>query len=346
MERLAPTMEEASTGSRAHPVARAAARSLYLEARSLWNERSPASVRKAIRHLERAIALDGSFALASAALADCYSLLMDYGVLSPREGLTAARLAAGRALLKGPHLAEALTAAAVVRQMDLDWEAAETEFRAAIRSHAGYAPARQRYALFLAWTGRLTESRREIRRALALDPHTPAISASSAWIDYYRRRFRSAVRTAEETIARHPGFSAAEAAMASALIQDGDAREAGKLLERSLAREPDNVSLLSLLSLARAREGRKGEAESALDQLRATANARYASPYYLAAPLLGLGREEEALQALRKAESERSPQLVYVAAEPIFAPLREHGGLRSLLERIGLPGHSARMEVA
>jgi serine/threonine-protein kinase len=100
----------------------------YQSARARWNQRRPGAIREAIPLLERAIALDGTFALACAALADCYSILMDYGVISPVQGLTAARLAAGRALDRGPELAESLTAAALVRQMDLDWSSAGTEF--------------------------------------------------------------------------------------------------------------------------------------------------------------------------------------------------------------------------
>jgi tetratricopeptide (TPR) repeat protein len=327
-------------GFKAQPVAGAAARSLYLQSRSLWNERTPASIREAIRLLERAIVLDGSFALASAALADCFSLLMDYGVLSPRECLTAARLAAGRALHQGPHLAESLTAAALVRQMDLDWEAAETEFLAAIQAHPGYAPARQRYALLLAWMGRHTEARWEIQRALALDPHTPAVSASLAWIDYYAGRFRAAIRTGEEALARHPGFSAARAALASALIQEERPGEAAAVLESALAREAENVSHLSLLSLARGKEGRPKDAEALLDQLRDSGAARYVSPYYLAVPLLGLGREDEALEALERAEAHRSPHLAYLGVEPVFAPLRERQGFRALLERVRVPARN------
>jgi tetratricopeptide (TPR) repeat protein len=161
-------------GFRAQPLAGAAARALYLQARVLWNRRTPDSIREAMGHLQRAIAIDGPFPLASAALADGFSLLMDYGIVSPKEGLTADRLAAGRALHHAPHLPESLTASALVRHMALDWKEAEADFRAAIRAHPGFAPARQRYALFLAGMGRYLESRREMGRALDLDPHTPA----------------------------------------------------------------------------------------------------------------------------------------------------------------------------
>jgi Tfp pilus assembly protein PilF len=319
------------------PVAAAAARALYLQARVLWNRRTPAAIKEAIRQLQRAIVLDGPFPLASAALADCFSLLLDYGIVSPGEGLTAARLAAGRALHHAPHLPESHTASALVRHMDLDWKGAEAEFRAAIQVHPGYAPARQRYALFLIGMGRYLESRREMDRALALDPHTPAISASLAWVEYYGGRFSHAVEAAQETLTRHPEFSAAQAALASALVQLGQPGRAASLLESSLSREPENVALLALLCSARAAEGSAEEARILLGRLRGSSSRRHVSPYYLAMALLGTEGEEGALRALEDAVTEGSPQLAYLAVEPGFSALRNREPFQAIVRRIDIP---------
>ena len=310
---------------------------LYLQARREWNLRTPSSIRKALRYLDRAISLSGSFPLACAALADCYSILLDYGVLSPKEGLTQARLAAGRALHRGPNLAESLTSAALVRQMDLDWPTAEVEFKEAIQMHPGYALARQRYGLFLGWMGRWEESRRELDAAQALDPHSPAIAASPAWIDYYQRRSRDAIQTAQRVLDRHPGFSSARAVQSLALVQSGRTAEAADGLDHARSGEEENVSLLSLAAYARGRNGDVEVAEAHLETLRDWAETRYVSPYYVAVSLLGLGRETEALEALEGAEEERSPQLVYLATEPIFDPLRGKPEFQALLERLRLP---------
>lgn len=310
--------------------------SLYLRARSEWNRRSPSSLRKAIRYLDKAISLNGSFPLACAALADCYSILLDYGVLSPREGLTQARLAAGRALHWGPNLAESLAAAALVRQMDLDWTAAEIEFKAAIQAHPGYAVARQRYGLFLAWTERFEEGRLEVAAARTLDPHSPAIAVSTGWVDYYQGRHSAAIRCAEEVFTGHPGFSSAQALLSLALVQTGQPSRGADVLEEALSGEEENVSLLSLLAYARGRNGEKAVAEALLKRLRDWSETRYVSPYYLAVALLGLDDEGGAQAALEDAERERSPQLVYLATEPIFAPLRTGSGFRALMGRLRL----------
>ncbi len=276
--------------------------SLYLQARSEWNQRTPAAIRKAIRYLEKAVTLNGK------------------------------------------NLAEALTSAAMVRQMDLDWVSAEAEFNAAIRAHPGYAVARQRFGLFLAWMGRGEESRKEIQAAGTLDPHSPAIAASMAWVEYYQGRFPEAIRTAERAVSRHPGFSSAEVVLALSLIQTGKPGEAAAVLGDAFSREEENVSLLSLLSFARAREGNTEDAGALLDRLQDWASTRYVSPYYLAVPLQGLEREAETMRALEAAEAERSPQVVYLATEPIFDSWRGRPEFHELLHRLKLP--SLRAEAA
>jgi tetratricopeptide (TPR) repeat protein len=293
---------ETSMNSTTNPQVGEEAFSLYLQARSEWNQRTPAAIRKAIRYLEKAVTLNGK------------------------------------------NLAEALTSAAMVRQMDLDWVSAEAEFNAAIRAHPGYAVARQRFGLFLAWMGRGEESRKEIQAAGTLDPHSPAIAASMAWVEYYQGRFPEAIRTAERAVSRHPGFSSAEVVLALSLIQTGKPGEAAAVLGDAFSREEENVSLLSLLSFARAREGNTEDAGALLDRLQDWASTRYVSPYYLAVPLQGLEREAETMRALEAAEAERSPQVVYLATEPIFDSWRGRPEFHELLHRLKLP--SLRAEAA
>src|SRR5690606_21194770 len=167
---------------------------LYLRGRQHWNERTPEALRRAIGEFERAIARDAGYAHAFAGLADCHAILLDYGVVSPQEGLEPARRAADRALELGPDFAEAHTSAALVRQMEWRWADAEREFRRALELNPGYVAARHRYALLLAWLGRFEEGRRELEHARRLDPLSPVIAAAAAWLAYYEGRHDDAVR--------------------------------------------------------------------------------------------------------------------------------------------------------
>src|SRR5207237_69980 len=91
-------------------------------------------------------------ALASAGLADAYTLLGMYGVLSPRDALPHARAAARRSVELGPELAEAHNAVAGVRLWDWDWAGADREFRKALELNPGYVQARCWHGMFnLRW---------------------------------------------------------------------------------------------------------------------------------------------------------------------------------------------------
>src|SRR5205814_10347570 len=79
---------------------------LYLKGRGFINRRGVA-LWQALEAFRAAFELDPQYALASAGLADAYTLLGLYGVLSPRDALPQARAAARRSVELGPELAEA-----------------------------------------------------------------------------------------------------------------------------------------------------------------------------------------------------------------------------------------------
>jgi tetratricopeptide (TPR) repeat protein len=315
--------------------------SLYREARSNWQKRSPLAIRMAIRSLEQAVSLDGAFASACALLAECYSILMDYGVISPREGMTAARLAVGRALKDGGHLAETLTASALVRQMDLDWLAAETAFRFAIEAHPTYTVARQRFALLLSYMGRDEESVEEITAAVRMGARFPAAAATEAWIPYYAGDFGRAIDAARKALGDYPAFSSASVVLGLSMVANGEPGEGVRILRQAFEKEPDNVSLLSLLAYAHGLDGDRKSADDLHRRLSERTKSQYVSPYYLAIPCLATGQTEEALSFLEMAMVERSPQLAYLAREPIFADLKPHPRFQAILGKIRLPSAEA-----
>jgi len=304
---------------------------LYLKGRHHWNKRTGASLRRAAEYFEQATALDEGFAQAWAGLAESWALLMEYGLASLGEGLEQAREAARRALAAGAGLAEAHAAAALVRQLELDLAGAAAESEAALALNPGYAPARHRWSLILAWLGRFDESRREIEAARALDPLAPAIAATAGWVAYYDRRYDDAVRVCEEVLEDHPTFATGRIPLGLALIGRGQPERAVEELRRSWEDSGRPASGLALLAYAEGRAGRTEEAR-ALDVELAELSARtYVPRYYLALPPMGLGLTDEVLARLSAAVEERAPQLVYLGVEPIFDPLRDRPEFAKML---------------
>jgi hypothetical protein len=62
----------------------------------------------------------------------------------------------------------------------------------------------------------------------------------------------------------------------------------------------------------------------------------YRQHYALAIAYIGLGRNDEAFEALDVACLDRDPMLTHFAVEPRFAPLRDDSRFGELLARLGL----------
>jgi len=71
---------------------------LYLKGRHYWHQRTPATVHLAIQCFEDATKLDPRYALAYAALADCYAILRAYGWMSADDARPPARAAVKQAM--------------------------------------------------------------------------------------------------------------------------------------------------------------------------------------------------------------------------------------------------------
>src|SRR3989449_4679802 len=161
-------VRQAAVSSEAHD--------LYLQGRYFWNQRSKEALTKARASFERAIALEPKYALAHSGLADCYTLLIDYGGASSPEALTKARAHALEALELDDSLAEAHASMGALAGHEYDWNLAERELKRAIELRPGYATAHQWYAQFLWIKGRLPDALAQAEQARHLDPTSPIVN--------------------------------------------------------------------------------------------------------------------------------------------------------------------------
>ena len=161
------------------PTADLEAYDLYLAGRTLIRKRG-ASLREAVQLFEAAIARDSAWAgLAEAKeLQTWYPDSWDGGPPEDRsqEPVLEAELqeeaerAARRALELDPDVASARVALGSVYRYRFDWSEAEAEYLQALEVDPDNAEAFHQYSELLANVGRIAESVRTARRAVALDP--------------------------------------------------------------------------------------------------------------------------------------------------------------------------------
>jgi TolB-like protein/tetratricopeptide (TPR) repeat protein len=309
---------------------------LYLKGRVHWNERTASSLATALRYFRRATKRDPSYARAHAGEADALALRMEYGLLSPQEGLEPARAAVERALRWGAALPESHVAAGLVHQVGWQWSDAEAAFRTALSLDPGHSTAHHRLALLLAWRGEEKEGWSEWKEARRLDPLAPGVAATEGWLRYYQGDGRGAVDAHRRVLEDHPELDAARMGLALALLGEDLTAEAVEALTFGREAGAGDPAHTALLALALARAGRRHEARHLVRILDRRATEGYVSPFHRALPLLALDGSEAALAELENAAAAQAPQLAYLAVDPVFDPLRSLSRFQRLVEATGL----------
>jgi serine/threonine-protein kinase len=300
-----------------------AAHVAYLQGSFLWNRFTGESVKEAIRRYEEALAIDPNYAAAYAGLADSYIMLANHHILPPREGYSLARRAAEQGLSLDESLAELHTSLGWIHRLfDWDWPAAERESLRAVQLNPGYAFGRSRYALLLSGMGRHEEAIAEAQRAHELDPLNLLTYTVVGDTLFYARRFDRSVASYRKCLELDPTFGAAHTDLARSLEQVGRADEAIEQFVRGTA-GPDGLSRPSSgLAILYARAGRLDDARATLEGVQALAQKQFVSPYGIASYYAVIGDNDQALDWLERAYSERDGTLVWLKVHPRLDGLR------------------------
>ncbi len=256
------------------PTANVEAYEYYLRGRMYFRQYRRKSIEFAIQMISRAIELDPGYALAHAALADCYSYLYMFWEASG-ENLAAAERASLRAVSLDPELAEAYVARGVAVSLGNRYEEADREFETAIRLNprlfeAYYFCARGYYR-----RGQMEQAKAWFELAMDARPEdyqAPTLLSSVLLGLGRSAEAEAANRKALELARKHleidPGDARALYFSAIALCHLGEhPEEARELAERALAMDPTEPQVLYNVGCAYAL---LGQPDRALRYLEAT----------------------------------------------------------------------------
>jgi TolB-like protein/Tfp pilus assembly protein PilF len=311
---------------------------LCLQGRYHANKRTAEGLRKSVERFEEAILADESCVEAYAGLADAYSLLADYGLMSPADAVPKARAAAERALELDPQSAEANVSLAFVRSsFEWRWEDAEALYRAAIAVNPGYSRARHWYGVdFLGLLGRCQEALSEARAAYDLDPLSMIIREGVGYMHMICRDYPRAVAVYREITDMDPDFYKGYSSLGRVLSLMGKYDLALAALERARKLGGEVPSILGALGEVLARTGRVEEARSYLHKLTELSQVRWVPASCFAVLHIGLGDYPAALTFLETATDRREFSVTALKVHPLYDPLRSEPRFQHLLERIGL----------
>jgi serine/threonine-protein kinase len=334
--RLASGLQGTAAG--VHLAENLAARNLYLQGRYHMGQRTEEGLRRAAELFERALVEDPQFALAHAGLADAYSLLGHYGVLSPAEVWTKAASSAANAVMLDANSAEAQASLAHVKaSQDWDWAGAQRQFLLALRLDPGYATARHWFAMScLVPLGRLAEALEELRLAQAVDPVSAIIARDVAVVHYYRRDFDLALEQCDHTIELNPHFAPAFWTLGCIQEQRGDYEEAAAAFQNAIRLVPSSPRFHGALAHLYAVTKKRQACQKELQNLKTMAPERYVSPIEFAAIDFALGQRDTGFEWLAKACQDRCFELVYLNVDPRFDDLRQDPRFQAVVRRLNL----------
>lgn len=299
---------------------------LFLRASALARTRQPSAMREAAQLYERVLTLEPDFALGYASAASNYLVAvangaMNWGVGGPR-GIELAR----QAVALDASLADAHDALALGLESEWKWTEAGAEFARAIELDPRSPLTYFRKAVDEASRGRFVEAERTVEAARLLDPSWSAPDGLLAEIYYYSRRWNDALKQAQRLRETWHDADMADNISWRVHIAQGNPG----LARPFLAPHTDPLSRAWQHSV-------NGDAAGGWRELLAAHRSQCVPACWIAGyALASLHDRELALDWLEQSFRDHEPDLVSLAIDPVFDPIRSAPRVAVLLRAMHL----------
>jgi DNA-binding winged helix-turn-helix (wHTH) protein/Flp pilus assembly protein TadD len=211
------------------------------------------------------------------------------------------------------------------------WAEAEKHFRESIRLDPDRESTRPSFAMLLAATGRVPEALQQIDSALIMRPYELTWLTMRATFLYLDRRYEEARAAADRALQINDGDRGAWEWKSRALFKLGRGPEAIQAVAQGLF--PQSARELELAVTQAGSEGGLRKLLEITDDWKARSEQSWRRAPWRAL----LGNVEGALDELEDAYQQRNFNLIYVAVDPVYDPIRTHPRFQQLLADMGLP---------
>lgn len=312
---------------------------LFLRGRYHYNQRGP-SIAKALEYFQLAATIDPGFALAYSGIADCYSLLGFYCIISPHVAMPKATQNAKRAIELDNTVAEAYTTLGFISMYyDWDWTNAKKQFLFAFTLNPKYAPAHYWYCYFLAFIEQdFDEAIVLARRAaenleplVSLSHHVLAVAYINAG------RFEESMKASHMAIEIDSKSFTGYRTLGISLAKLERYEEAIEAFEKSIALSSRHPIPLVELSWVYWLTGQADKCKEIKDELETRLPTEFISGGFLAGAAYYANEPEKAFEYLEIAFTQRDSSLTGLNTWPVSSFIRTDPRFKPFLERMNFP---------
>jgi len=334
-ERVATALKiRFANAEKKRPTENVEAYQLYMKGRYHALNLTRAETDKGIVYFQQAIELDPNYALVYVGLAEAYLPMALTSDAPSHEVMPKAKAAAQRAVEIDDTLAEAhAILGLIIFWYDWDWQAAEKEYRRALKLDPNSAEARFGYAHLLSNIARHEEALAEIKLSRELNPISLRINAVEGQILFFAGRANESLNRLNKTIDLNPNFWLSHLFISGVYTEKGMHAEAVAAIKKA-GEISGNSQSEAYRAYALAKWGKQAEARAVLDQLLQLSKTRYVPPYNFALVYNGLGESDKALDYLEKAFAEKNVLMVFLKVEPKWNNLRNEARFIDLMRQM------------
>jgi TolB-like protein len=286
----------------------------------------------ALKSFRAAVAEDGQFALAQAALA---RTLVVFGNQYDQGAARKARYdeaiaTARKAVQLSPNLAAAqATLGFALVDGRLDAKGARQPYRLSYELARGDADILSRFGNFEARCGRFDSARPAVRRAAELDPLNARAFRQLGQVEYLGRSYAAVAEPIMQALKLNPEMSNAWATLGFAKLMQGDLGAAAS----AFSKEKSTLFRLPGLAVVAIKQGKDDQAAQFLSELNASDGDN--SLYQRAQIMAQWGRKDQALSLLESGYAALDAGLIQMRTDPLLDPLRQESRFIRLVETIG-----------
>lgn len=318
------------------PTTSAEAYSQYLKGMFHVNKWEKTPLFIAIKHFEKALELDPTYALAYCGLSTAYSKLAYLDILEPISTYEKSESYARKALELNENLAEAHSALAHSLLHKYDFQGALIELKKGIQLKPNLADAYASLASTHAFMSEWGECIKAVEKLLELDPFSVESSQTAGCWYLYSEQYDKAIKHFKDSLELDPSNSFVIGNLGLAYIQTGR-------LEEGLAEVKHASDLSGMLSsdlvYAYVKSGKLEEARKVADELQTPREGKHLPATQIAGAYAALDEKEKALDWLERAYEERSGYLVSINGDFVFENIRNEPRFKAVLRKMGLEPH-------